>query len=99
MYPLGSIIPVLHGAMMVLLFVVAMIFGAIANACAFFILGRMRSLGFSVGLWRGRKDLQLYSAYWKIAPKQGWSRFPLVAFVVALVVAGIFLFRIVLGIH
>jgi hypothetical protein len=72
------------------LFVLAMIFGVIANACAFLIFARMRSLGFSVGVWR-RKDLQLYSGYWNIAPKQGWSRLPLVAGGIAFVFAAILL--------
>lgn len=74
-------------------FAVAMLFGALANICAFFVLYRMRSLGFSVGMWRWpRKDFQLYSGYWNIAPKRGWSRFPIMMMPVAFVIAAVFLF-------
>jgi hypothetical protein len=82
-----------------LMFATAMVFGGIANACAFFILGRMRSIGFSVGLWRAGKDLNLYYGYWNIAPKRGWSRLPLIAGVLSFVLGGFFLFYSAFGIH
>jgi hypothetical protein len=76
-----------------LLFAMAMVLTGIANVFAFKVLGRMRSLGFSVGLWRWpRKDFQLYSRYWTIAPTKGWSRLPLVAALFAFALAVIFLF-------
>jgi len=81
-----------------LLFAIAMTFGGIANGLAFMVLGRMRSLGFSVGLWRWpRKDFQLYRTYWNIAPTNGWSRLPIMVSLIAFILAGIFLFWCVLG--
>jgi hypothetical protein len=74
-------------------FAIAMLFGAVTNICAFFVPYRMRSLGFSVGIWRWpRKDFQLYSGYWHIAPKKGWSRLPIMMMLIAFVIMAIFLF-------
>jgi hypothetical protein len=81
-----------------LLFAIAMIFGGIANALAFMVLGRMRRLGFDVGLWRWpQEDFRLYANYWNLAPTKGWSRLPLAAALISFVLAGISLFRCVLG--
>jgi len=41
-------------------FAAAMVFGALANGLAFFVLGRMRSLGHQVGIWRTDRDWALY---------------------------------------
>lgn len=83
----------LFAAVRIEFFAVAMIFGALSNACAFFVLYRMRSLGFTVGLWRSpRKDFPLYSGYWKIAPNRGWSRLPVVIMPVSFGIAVILLF-------
>ena len=47
------------------LFAGAMVFGAMANGLAFFILYRMRSLGYGVGLWRTSRDWALHREYWE----------------------------------
>jgi hypothetical protein len=73
-------------------FALAMIFALLANACVFLILYRMKSLGFRVGIWRTGKDFQLYSGYWNIAPKRGWSRLPFIVMVASFGAAVIFLF-------
>jgi hypothetical protein len=70
----------------------AMLFGALANGCAFFVLNRMRSIGYPVGLWRTINDWALDREYWKIAPSKGWSRFPLLIGIAAFVVAAILMF-------
>ncbi len=83
----------LFAAIRIDFFAVAMIFGALTNLCAFFVLYRMRSLGFSVGIWRSaRKDFQIYSGYWNIAPNRGWSRLPVIVMPVSFGIAAIFLF-------
>jgi hypothetical protein len=90
----------MHGRMVTLMVIAGIVCGGIANACAFFILSRMESLGFSVGLWRWPgKDVQLYSGYWNIAPTRGWSRLPLIAAAVAMVLGVIFLFFAMLEIR
>jgi hypothetical protein len=95
--PIGEyivrMVQALFAAIEIHFFAVAMLFGALASICAFFVLYRMRSLGFFVGIfrWPGR-DFQLYSGYWKIAPKQGWSRLPILIMPVAFVIGVIFLF-------
>jgi hypothetical protein len=81
------------------LFTVSMMFGALANVCAFFILARMRSLGFSVGIWRWpRKDWLLYRGYWNIAPNKDWSRLPIILGLVSFALAAAFLFLSAYGI-
>jgi hypothetical protein len=74
-------------------FAVAMIFAIIANGCAFFVLGRMRTLGFSVALWRWRpNDFKIFRAYWNIAPVKGWSRRPvIIGFLAALAAFAFFI--------
>jgi hypothetical protein len=89
----------MHWMLRGVLFATAMVFGGIANACAFFILGRMRDLGFSVGFWRTGKDFKLYRGYWNIAPHRGWSRLPVIAGAIAFVLSGIFLFSSAFRIH
>jgi hypothetical protein len=59
-------------------FVAAMVFAALANGLAFFVLGRMRSLGRRVGIWRTHNDWVLYRDYWRIAPERNWSRAPII---------------------
>ena len=51
-------------------FAVAMVFAALANGLAFFVLGRMRSLGHRVGVWRTHRDWFLYREYWRLAPER-----------------------------
>jgi hypothetical protein len=72
-------------------FVTSMVFGGIANALAFLILGRMRTLGLRVGLWRTHRDWVPYRQYWRIAPEQNWSRAPIVVGLLSLVPAAYFL--------
>jgi hypothetical protein len=58
---------------------VAVISFTLALVCALFIINRMENLGFSVrGIWRKRKEFPIFYGYWNIAPKRGWSRFPLI---------------------
>ena len=69
-------------------FVAAMAFAVVANAAAFFVLFRMRSIGYRIGLWRTiGKDLGLYREYWRIAPFRNWSPTPLLLAIASLVVA------------
>lgn len=70
------------------LFGAAIVFGGLANFFAFFILLRMGSLGYKVGIWRtlGR-DWDLYREFWRIAPSRNWSRAPLPLALVSFVVA------------
>jgi hypothetical protein len=73
-------------------FLAAMPFAAVANVCAFQMLHRMKSIGFTVGLWRSlRKDLALYRGYWNIAPKRNWSRLVLVVGVASFGIAMVFM--------
>jgi hypothetical protein len=72
-------------------FLAAMPFAALANVCAFQVLNRMKSIGFTVGLWRSaRKDLALYRGYWHIAPKRNWSRLVLIVGVASFGIAARF---------
>jgi hypothetical protein len=72
----------------VLLFLAAMLFAGIANAAAFYILERMQGLGFDTRpSWNAKKQFLPYYGYWNIAPTKGWSRGPLVAGVVSLILA------------
>jgi hypothetical protein len=76
----------------IVFFIAAMSFALVANVCAFFVFSRMRSIGFSVGLWRTMpKDLFLYRGYWNIAPKRNWSRAPIIIGALCFVVAIMFL--------
>lgn len=69
-------------------FIAALPFALVANVCAIFTFLRMKSVGFSVGLWRTVfKDLFLYGGYWNIAPKRNWSRAPIIIGALCLVVA------------
>lgn len=78
-------------------FAVAMLFGVVANGCAFFVLGRMRSLGRNVGVWRWpQKDFALYRDYWNLAPANRWSRLPLIVGLVSFLLAAGFLFALAL---
>ena len=60
------------------LFLIAMVFGGLANGSAFLVLGRMRSLGYPVGIWRTPSDASLYQECWRIARSKNWSRAPIV---------------------
>jgi hypothetical protein len=63
---------------------------AVANVLAIWIFARLKTLGFERRWWK-QQDFFLYATYWRLAPKQGWSRLPLIAgaalFAVAVVVA------------
>jgi hypothetical protein len=81
------------------LFAVSMLLAALTASCAFFVLGRMRTLGFSVGIWRWRrKDWLLYRGYWNIAPKKSWSRLPIYLGAASFFLATVFLFLSAYGI-
>jgi hypothetical protein len=55
-------------------------------------LNRMKSIGFTVGLWRSaRKDFALYRGYWNIAPQRNWSRLVLVVGVASFGIAMVFM--------
>jgi hypothetical protein len=82
----------MNWAISIPLFGIAVIFCRNRERMRVWTLYRMRSLGFSVDLWRWPlKDFRLYSAYWKIAPAKGWFRFPLLAGILASVLSAIFL--------
>ena len=68
-------------------FVAAMIFGALANGFAFFVLYRMRSLGYHIGVWRTTRDWALYREYWRVAPANNWSRVPIPLGIVSFAIA------------
>ena len=73
-------------------FLAAMPSAALATVCAFQMLYRMKSIGFTVGLWRSlRKDLDLYLGYWNIAPKRNWSRLVLIVGVASFGIAMVFM--------
>jgi hypothetical protein len=72
------------------LFAAAMVFAALANGLAFFVLGRMRSLGHRVGIWRTSKDWALYREYWRVAPERDWSRAPIVIGLLSFVLGPVF---------
>lgn len=73
-------------------FSVAMLFGGLANGCAFFVFSRMKRLGRKVGHWRWfQEDLALYREYWNLAPERNWSRAPLIFGVVSFILAACFL--------
>jgi hypothetical protein len=75
-------------------FVIAIIFAAVANGCAFFVLHRMKTLGRNVGHWRwASKDIALYKEYWKLAPMKKWSRAPLIVGIACFIFAVYFLFH------
>jgi len=61
-----------------------------AIALAIWIFSRLEALGFKRRWWK-QEDFFLYATYWRLAPKQGWSRLPLIAgaalFIIAVVVA------------
>ena len=79
-------------------FVLAMVFAAVANGCAFFVLHRMKTLGREIGYWRtASKDFGLYKEYWGLAPSKNWSRAPLIVGILSCVLAAYFLFRPVFG--
>ena len=71
----------------------AMLFAALASGCAFFVLGRMRSLGRDVTGWL-HKDLALYREYWNLAPAKDWSRTPLIVEIASFILAAYFLFGV-----
>jgi hypothetical protein len=80
----------------IIYFAIAMLFGGLANACSFFVLGRMRSLGRNVGAWRWpHKDIALYRDYWNLAPERNWSRAPLIIGLVSFILAAYFLLSLV----
>jgi hypothetical protein len=72
-------------------FAAGMVFGALTNGLAFFILSRMGLLGHQVGIWRTHKDWALYREYWRVAPARNWSRAPIIAGIVSFVRAACFL--------
>ena len=77
-----------------LYFALAMVFGAAANGCAFFVLHRMKILGRRVGYWRTvSKDIALYKEYWRLAPSKNWSRAPLIVGIISFILAAYFLFH------
>lgn len=78
-------------------FLLAMVFGGVANACAFFVLYRMQKLRHPVGVWRTHKDWGTYRDYWRIAPTMKWSRTPLVIAFISFVVAATLLFSVAFG--
>jgi hypothetical protein len=69
-------------------FAAAMVLGALANGLAFFVLGRMHSLGHRIGVWRTRRDVALYREYWRVAPSRNWSRAPLIVALLSFLLAG-----------
>ena len=75
-----------------LYFATAMIFGALANGCAFFVLHRMKTLGRQVGIWRTHKDVALYKEYWRLARTKNWSRAPLIVGIGSFILAALFIF-------
>lgn len=80
-------------------FAFAMVFAGVANALLFLVLGRMRSLGVRVGLWRTGRDWALYRQYWRIAPQQSWSRAPIVVAALSFAIACFFLWFSMHGIR
>ena len=68
-------------------FVAAMVFGALANGLAFIVLGRMRSFGHRVGVWRTHSDWALYREYWRVAPGNNWSRAPITIGILSFILA------------
>jgi hypothetical protein len=67
-------------------------FAALANVCAFQVSNRMKSIGFTVGLWRSPStDFALYRGYWNIAPKRNWSRLVPIVGVVSFGIAAVFM--------
>ncbi len=78
------------------LWAVTMLFAGIANAFAFWVFARLDSAGYPRRWWR-MEDFRLYSVYWKLAPKQGWSRLPLIGAGAALLIAGTALLIAVFG--
>jgi hypothetical protein len=80
-------------------FAAAMFFGAFSNALAFLVLGRMRSIGAQVGVWRSHKDWALYRQYWRVAPGRNWSRAPIIVALLSLVLAAGLMWMSVRGIQ
>jgi hypothetical protein len=75
-----------EGKSVFLFWIFAFTCGAGANVLAFWIFARLKPLGFERKWWRAQ-DFSLFLTYWRLAPHQGWSRLPLVAFFVLSVVA------------
>jgi hypothetical protein len=73
-------------------FAASMVFAGVANGLAFFILYRMRSLGYRVGVWRTSRDWSLYREYWRIAPSKSWSRAPIALAVASFAAGAVLLF-------
>ena len=80
-------------------FVAAMVLGALANGLAFFVLGRMRSLGHRIGIWRTHRDWGLYREYWRVAPERNWSRAPIMIGLLSFVLALCFMWLSISGVH
>ena len=79
----------------VVLFGLAVFFGAIANSFAFRVLDCMDEAGYEIGYWRWFwQDLRIYSEYWRVAPQKGWSRFAVTGAVICFLLAGFFLLSI-----
>lgn len=76
-----------------------MVFVGLANGLAFLILSRMRSLGLRIGFWRIHKDWALYRQYWRVAPRQKWSRAPIIFAVLSFVLAACLMWISLLGVH
>ncbi len=68
-------------------FAVGVLFGLAANGCAFLVLHRMSTAGYKVGIWRWYKDIDVYRAYWNLAPSKGWSRAPLLISIITFFLA------------
>jgi hypothetical protein len=78
----------------VLYFFIAMAFLVAANLCSAAMRNRMEKRGWKRGFWgRTPADLVLYGKYWRIAPQVGWSRLPLIGFVLSVLLTMCFLFR------
>ena len=81
-------------------FAAAMLLGGLANGLFFFVLWRMKKLGRSIGIRRTMgKDWALYRDYWRVAPRQNWSRAPLVIGPLSFVVAGFLMWMSIRGIQ
>ena len=54
----------------------------IANVLLYWVSARLKSLGYERQRGFKMQNATLYLTYWRLAPKRGWSRLPLVTAVV-----------------
>lgn len=80
-------------------FALAVVFAALANGLAFLVLGRMRSLGHRVGVWRTHRDWAIYREYWRVAPERHWSRASIAMGILSLALAASFLWLSLKGVR